>query len=152
MKYLPFSDTHAVTGLREGDAHQIRNAGGRAADALRSLVISQELLGTREIIVIHHTYSLLPFGPPIAFTELIRATPSLFPRSSDCGMLTFSSEKLRGLVKKRVGVEHHAAIESIPFLEFSDLDASIKEDVAFLQKHPLILPETVITGFKYHVS
>lgn len=44
-----------VTGLHEGDAHHIRNAGGRAAESLRSLIISQELLGTREIIIIHHT-------------------------------------------------------------------------------------------------
>jgi len=46
---------HASFGFKEGDAHVIANAGGRAADALRSLVISQELLGTREIIVSHHT-------------------------------------------------------------------------------------------------
>ena len=49
------SDTSAITGLHEGDAHHIRNAGGRASDAVRSLVISQELLGTREIIIIHHS-------------------------------------------------------------------------------------------------
>jgi carbonic anhydrase len=55
-------------GLEEGDAHVIRNAGGRAADALRSLVISEQLLGTTHIVVIHHT---------------------------DCGMLTFSNQDLR---------------------------------------------------------
>jgi carbonic anhydrase len=56
-------DPARVLGLEEGDAHVIRNAGGRAADAVRSLVISQQLLGTREVVVIHHT---------------------------DCGMLTFT--------------------------------------------------------------
>ena len=61
-------DPAKVLGLEEGDAHVIRNAGGRAADAIRSLVISQHLLGTREIAVVHHT---------------------------DCGMLTFSDEQLR---------------------------------------------------------
>lgn len=55
-------------GLEEGDAHVIRNAGGRAADGLRSLIISEQLLGTTHIVVIHHT---------------------------DCGMLTFSNQDLR---------------------------------------------------------
>ena len=63
-------------GLVEGDAHVIRNAGGRARDALRSLIISQRLLGTREIAVIHHT---------------------------DCGMLTFSNRDLREKVKEDLG-------------------------------------------------
>ncbi len=63
-------------GLEEGDAHVIRNAGGRARDALRSLIISQRLLGTREIAVIHHT---------------------------DCGMLTFSNRELRERVRKDLG-------------------------------------------------
>ncbi len=62
-------DPAQALGLAEGDAHVVRNAGGRASDdALRSLVISQQLLGTREVLVVHHT---------------------------DCGMLTFSNEQLR---------------------------------------------------------
>jgi carbonic anhydrase len=61
-------DPATVLGLQEGDAHVIRNAGGRAADALRSLIISQQLLGTREIAIIHHT---------------------------DCGMLTVTDDQLR---------------------------------------------------------
>jgi carbonic anhydrase len=56
-------------GLEEGDAHVIQNAGGLAKDALRSLVISQQLLGTREVVILHHT---------------------------DCGMLTFENEDLYG--------------------------------------------------------
>lgn len=64
-------------GLEEGDAHVIRNAGGRASDALRSVIISQRLLGTREIVVVHH---------------------------SDCGMLTFNDEELRGIIKKKQGI------------------------------------------------
>lgn len=47
-------DTARALGLEEGDAHVIRNAGGRVSDALRSIVISQQLLGTREIIIVHH--------------------------------------------------------------------------------------------------
>jgi carbonic anhydrase len=63
-------------GIKEGDAHVIRNAGGRARDALRSLVISQRLLGTTEVAVIHHT---------------------------DCGMLTFSNRSLRDKVQSDLG-------------------------------------------------
>ncbi|KAL4910377.1 carbonic anhydrase [Aspergillus multicolor] len=62
-------------GLEEGDAHVIRNAGGRAIDAIRSLVISQQLLGTREVVLVHHT---------------------------DCGMLTFSDEALRQKIKSEL--------------------------------------------------
>ncbi|KAJ4153121.1 hypothetical protein LMH87_009625 [Akanthomyces muscarius] len=65
-------DPARALGLSEGDAHVIRNAGGRASDALRSVIISQQLLGTREIILIHHT---------------------------DCGMLTFSDEVLRSKIR-----------------------------------------------------
>lgn len=48
------SDPARVLGLEEGDAHVIRNAGGRSSDAVRSLIISQQLLGTREIVIVHH--------------------------------------------------------------------------------------------------
>lgn len=67
-------------------------------------------------------------------------------------MLTFNSDQLHGLVKKRVPHEHFAAVDSLAFLEFGDVDGSIKEDVAFLKNHPLILPETVISGYRYEVS
>lgn len=57
-------DPARALGLEEGDAHVIRNAGGRASDALRSIIISQQLLGTREIVVIHHVSNgrIFPFG------------------------------------------------------------------------------------------
>jgi carbonic anhydrase len=67
-----------VLGLEIGDAHVIRNAGGRAQDAIRSLVISQRLLGTTEIVVLHHT---------------------------DCGMLTFTNEQLADRVKAELGAD-----------------------------------------------
>ncbi len=67
-----------VLGIDIGDAHVIRNAGGRAQDALRSLVISQRLLGTREIVVLHHT---------------------------DCGMLTFTNEQLAATIQADLGVD-----------------------------------------------
>jgi carbonic anhydrase len=76
-------------GLEEGDAHVIRNAGGLAQDALRSLVISQQLLGTREIVVIHHT---------------------------ECGMLTFTNEQLQSKVRKELGADA-SAMDFRPFAD-----------------------------------
>jgi carbonic anhydrase len=107
-------------GLEEGDAHVIRNAGGRASDALRSLVISQRLLGTNEIAVIHHT---------------------------DCGMLTFTNPELHAKVRQDLGADSTA----IDFLPFSDLEDSVREDVAFLQSSPLIPDDIPVRGFIYDV-
>jgi carbonic anhydrase len=107
-------------GLEEGDAHVIRNAGGRARDALRSLVISQRLLGTNEIAVIHHT---------------------------DCGMLTFTNPDLHAKVKQDLGADS----SGIDFLPFSDVEESVREDVAFLLSSPLIPGDVLIRGFVYDV-
>lgn len=113
-------DPARALGLEEGDAHVIRNAGGRAADALRSLVISEQLLGTTSIVVIHHT---------------------------DCGMLTFSNEDLHAKVKQDL----NADASTIDFLPFSNLEQSVRDDIAFLKASPLI-PDTIeITGFIYDV-
>ena len=79
-------------GLEEGDAHVIRNAGGRARDALRSIIISQRLLGTREVAVIHHT---------------------------DCGMLTFSNRDLRERVRKDLG-QDTGEFDFLPFQNLDD--------------------------------
>ncbi|HXT36974.1 MAG TPA: carbonic anhydrase [Chloroflexota bacterium] len=88
-------DPARILGLEEGDAHVIRNAGGRADDAIRSLVISQQLLGTREIIVIHHT---------------------------DCGMLTFTDDQLRRKVHDELGADTDMSFLSFPDLEQSVRD------------------------------
>ena len=114
-------DPARALGLEEGDAHVIRNAGGRAADALRSLVISEQLLGTTHIVVIHHT---------------------------DCGMLTFSNEDLRAKVKQDL----HANADTIDFLPFSNLEQSVRDDVAFLRNSPLIPQSIDISGFLYDVK
>src|SRR5579883_3554536 len=79
-------DPARALGLEEGDAHVIRNAGGRAKDAIRSLAISQQLLGTREVVVIHHT---------------------------DCGMLTFTDQQLREKIRSDLGVDTDQ--EFLPF-------------------------------------
>jgi carbonic anhydrase len=112
-------DPAKFLGLEEGDAHIIRNAGGRAADAIRSLVISQQLLGTREVVVIHHT---------------------------DCGMLTFTDEQLHQKLHDELHV--HA---DIPFLPFTDLEQSVRDDVAAIKTSPLLLPNVPVRGFIYDV-
>lgn len=84
-------DVHKILGLSEGDAHVIRNAGGVVTDdAIRSLVISQRLLGTREIILIHHT---------------------------DCGMLTFTDDEVKRHIQAEVGIKPAFALEAFPDLE-----------------------------------
>src|SRR5919204_1266146 len=88
-------DPARFLGLQEGDAHVIRNAGGRATDAIRSLVISQQLLGTREVVVIHHT---------------------------DCGMLTFTDDQLRQKVRDELSAQTDMPFLSFPDLEQSVRD------------------------------
>jgi carbonic anhydrase len=115
-------DPAKILGLAEGDAHVIRNAGGRASDdALRSLAISNRLLGTTEYVVIHHT---------------------------DCGMATFTNEQLRA----RFAAELGADASAIDFLPFSNVDASVREDVAAIAASPLLPPGTPVSGFVYDVA
>ena len=109
-------------GLEIGDAHVIRNAGGRASDdAIRSLAISQQLLGTNEVVVIHHT---------------------------DCGMLTFGNEDLRKKLKQQL----NADAEHIDFLPFKDLEQSVRDDVATIKNSPLLLKNIEVSGFIYDVK
>ena len=118
-------DPAKYAGLAEGDAHVIRNAGGRASDdAIRSLVISYKLLGTREWFVIHHT---------------------------DCGMLTFSNEQLRERVQQTLGPAAHTAAQPIDFQPFGDLAQSVRDDVALLKASPLIPDHLPIYGLIYDV-
>ena len=109
-------------GLDVGDAHVIRNAGGRVSDdAVRSLVISERLLGTEEIVVIHHT---------------------------DCGMLTFSNEDLTAKIKEDLGVDTAGR----DFLPFSDLEQSVRDDVEILRNSDLIPDDITVTGAIYDVE
>lgn len=95
-------------------------------EALRSIVISQRLLGTREIAVFHHT---------------------------GCGMLTFDTPQLRTLVKESDPSNSALnVVDQIEFLEFHGLEESVKADVKFLQENPLVLPDTKITGWVYEVE
>src|ERR687892_616719 len=84
-------NVYGMLGLEEGDAHVIRNAGGGITDdEIRSLAISQRLLGTREVILIHHT---------------------------DCGMLTFTDDELKAQIQEEAGIKPHFPMESFSDLE-----------------------------------
>jgi len=90
---------YGALGLHEGDAHVIRNAGGVVTDdAIRSLAISQRLLGTREIVLIHHT---------------------------DCGMLTFHDDDLKAAIEKETGLRPPFALEAFADVE-EDVRQSIR--------------------------
>lgn len=117
-------DPAASLGLTVGDAHVIRNAGGRALDALRSVIISQKLLGTREIVIIHHT---------------------------DCGMLTFTDNDIRSRIKNESSAAVAAVADNISFLPFSNLRNSVLEDIEYLKENPLVL-DVPITGYIYDVK
>jgi carbonic anhydrase len=109
-------------GLEIGDAHMIRNAGGRASDdAIRSLVISSTLLGTEEFAVMHHT---------------------------DCGMLTFTNDDLR----KKLADERGVDASNVDFLPFPDLEQSVRDDVATINASPLLPDGIEVTGWVYDVK
>lgn len=133
-------DPAKFAGLSEGDAHVIRNAGGRASDdAIRSLVISYKLLGTREWFVIHHT---------------------------NCGMETFSDETMRKLLRHSLKTatldtdgwrdtgEGPGSQEGefIDWLTISDQRQAVIEDVERIRRHPLVPRDIPIYGFVYDVK
>lgn len=133
-------DPAKYAGLAEGDAHVIRNAGGRASDdAIRSLVISHKLLGTNEWFVIHHT---------------------------DCGMEYFTDDVIRDLLSKslktaRVDAEgwHNVTEEGgsdearfISFLTVRNLADSVTEDVQRIKRHPLVNKAIPVYGYIYDVK
>jgi carbonic anhydrase len=133
-------DPAKYAGLSEGDAHVIRNAGGRASDdAIRSLVISYKLLGTKEWFVIHH---------------------------SDCGMEFFNDEVIRGLLANSLetaalGAEGFydvgtgpgsAEAKYIDWLTISDQAQSVTEDVARIKNSPLVPKSIPVYGYIYDVK
>jgi carbonic anhydrase len=103
-------DVYRILGLNEGEAHVIRNAGGVVTDdVIRSLAISQRLLGTREIILIHHT---------------------------DCGMLTFTDDDFKRAIQEETGVKPPWSAEAFPDLA-DDVRQSLRriENSPFVTKH-----------------
>ena len=127
-------------GLAEGDAHVIRNAGGRASDdAIRSLVISYKLLGTREFFVIHHTNCGMEF-----FTnDVIRG---LLANSLETARLTASGfEDIGAGPGSRAG-------EYIEWLTIANQSQSVIDDVLRIRNHPLVPGSIPIYGYIYDVS
>jgi len=133
-------DPAKYAGLAEGDAHVIRNAGGRASDdAIRSLVISYKLLGTKEWFVIHHT---------------------------GCGMETFTNDIMRNLLASSLKTasidatgwhdtgEGPGSTEGnyIDWLTFSDNASSVIEDVERIRNHPLVPDDIPVYGYIYDVK
>ena len=133
-------DPAKYAGLAEGDAHVIRNAGGRASDdAIRSLVISYKLLGTREFFVIHHT---------------------------DCGMEFFTNEVIRGLLSSSLETAQLGANgfrdvgagpgsragEFIEWLTIPDRNQAVVDDVVRIRTHPLVPGSIPIYGYIYDVK
>jgi carbonic anhydrase len=132
-------DPAKYAGLSEGDAHVIRNAGGRASnDAIRSLVISYKLLGTMEWFVIHHT---------------------------NCGMEFFTDDVMRGLLANSLETAElgpdgfqdvgtgpgSAEAKYIDWLTITDNSQSVVEDVSRIRAHPLVPPTIPIYGYIYDV-
>lgn len=141
METLIYLDTARALGLEEGDAHVIRNAGGRASDALRSIVISQQLLGTREIVIVHHVciVDCLPLPNISRLTHVDLQT--------DCGMLTFTDEVIRSKIRSELKQD----ADHIAFLPFGDLEQSVLDDIRVLKESPLVL-DVPITGYIYEVE
>lgn len=118
-------DPAAAFGIALGDAHVIRNAGGNARDALRSLVISEQLLGTTEIVLVKHT---------------------------GCGMLTFKNEDAHAVVEKNLGPEGKRELAGLDFQPFSDLEQGVRDDVAFLKGSKAIPDAVTVSGWVYEVE
>lgn len=119
-------DPAAAFGIGLGDAHVVRNAGGSGREALRSVLVSQLLLGTREVLVVKHT---------------------------GCGMLTFGNDDARRLLARRHrGDAALAAVADLDFLPFDDLDAAVRADVEFLRKGDTADPQVPVTGWVYDVQ
>ena len=118
-------DPFRAFGIELEDAHIVRNAGGSAKEALRSIIISEQLLGTTEVLLVKHT---------------------------DCGMLTFSNDDAHQLVEQRLGVVAWQELDELDFLPFSDLDEAVRDDVAFLSTSKAVPSHVVISGWVYDVG
>ena len=110
-------------GLKTGDAHIIRNAGGIVTeDTLRSLVVSHYLLGTEEIMVINHT---------------------------DCGLMHTNEQDLRARIQNRTGT---AAVAPATFYTFQNVEENVRHQLQKLRAHPWIPESVVVRGFVYDVT
>jgi carbonic anhydrase len=133
-------DAHAFAGLALGDAHIVRNAGGRASDdAIRSIVISHKLLGTRDWFVIHHTECGLEFVTDEKMRELLASSLDTAVRGPD------------GFQDVGEGPGSREA-EYVEWLAIRDQRQSIVDDVRRIREHPLISPKIAVYGLLFHVA
>ena len=110
-------------GLRPGDAHMIRNAGGIATeDAIRSLIVSHHLLDTQEFIIINHT---------------------------DCGLLKVREDELKQRLTEKMGT---ARANPSHFYAFDDLEANVRQQMQTMKSHPWIPKQIPVRGFIYDVK
>jgi carbonic anhydrase len=113
---------HDVLGLKIGEAHIIRNAGGIVTDdALRSLIVSHELLGTERIIIINHT---------------------------ECGMATFKDEDLQ----KRLSEKYNSSASDIKFHSFGDLEENVRNQIKKIYSTPFLSNIISVHGFIYDIK
>jgi carbonic anhydrase len=133
-------DPAKYAGLSEGDAHVIRNAGGRASnDAIRSLIISHKLLGTKEWFVIHHTECGMEF-----FTD--ETMRSLLEQSLDTAEL--SADGFRDVGQGPGSAEGNY----IDWLTINHREHSVLDDVSRIRAHPLVSKSIPIYGYVYDVK
>ncbi|KAG7004543.1 hypothetical protein G7Y79_00024g054930 [Physcia stellaris] len=118
-------DPSTAFGIDLGDAHVIRNAGGSAREELRSLVISEQLLGTTEIFVIKHTH---------------------------CGMMGLTNESINAIIAKNLGTAALSELKGLNWREFADLEQAVRDDVAFLRTSKAIPKSVNISGWVYDVE
>jgi carbonic anhydrase len=133
-------DPAKYAGLQEGDAHVIRNAGGRASDdAIRSLVISHKLLGTATWFVIHHTNCGMELFSDAVIGDLLE---------EDLGTAEFDGSKWSN--PKRSG--GHCAGHFIKWHTIANQEQSVVQDVKRIREHPLVPGDIPIYGFIYDVK
>lgn len=113
-------DPLAAYGLNLGEGNVIRNAGASAKDALRSIIVSNHVLGTEEVVIIKHT---------------------------KCGLFGVTNEIGRHIIKESMGVSQSDFIDNYDFMPISDLEQSAKEEVEFLRNHETYVKKTKITGW-----
>ncbi|KAH7375114.1 carbonic anhydrase [Plectosphaerella cucumerina] len=120
-------DPAKAFGIELGDAHVIRNAGGSAVDGLRSIIISQQLLGTHEVVLVKHT---------------------------GCGMVTFRNEDAYELVEQKLGTEAAQELKAkkFDFLPFAELEQALRDDIDFIRGSKLVPPQVVLSGWIYEVE
>jgi carbonic anhydrase len=133
-------DPAKYAGLAEGDAHVIRNAGGRASDdAIRSLVISYKLLGTHEWFVIHHSNCGMEFFTNGLMADLLASSLETAQLGAD------------GFVDVGKGPGHEGGAD-IDWLTIANREQSVVDDVTRIRNHPLVPASIPIHGFVYDVT